>query len=123
MNPAAPVTRTFISATLADRPDYPCISIAETPDRPDYPCISVAETPDRPDYPWGSWCSEANGSRDAPDVDDLPAVELERAVRAMRRADDQDVGLLEHPVHRLKGGVLDVWVGADDLRALELGKL
>src|SRR6476661_6035807 len=109
MKPAAPVTRTFTAPSLSDSPDNPGFPDAQIPDSPDYP----DETPS----------SETDGARDPPDVDHLAAGELETAVRAVRRADDDELGLAEHLVERLERLVDDVVVGAQHLRALELGEL
>src|SRR5581483_4304395 len=63
--------------------------------------------------------SEAYGSGDAPDVDDLAAVELEAAVVAVGRADDEHVGTRQHLVKRDEARILDVGIRAKNLRALE----
>src|SRR6266513_2443309 len=88
------------------------------------PAAPVTRTFIREPFPRGGWrgLSETDGSCDAPDVDDLAAVELKTAIRAVRRADDDSLGLAKHLVERLECLVDDVRVGAHHPRALELGE-
>ena len=52
-----------------------------------------------------------------PDVDDVPAADVQAAIRLVRRAEDEHVALLEDAVERREALVLDVRVRAEDAGA------
>ena len=52
-----------------------------------------------------------------PHVDDVLPADLEATVRLMRRAEDEDVALLEHAVERDQPVVIDIGIRGQDARA------
>src|ERR1041385_2079197 len=109
MKPAAPVTRTFRARPFSDSPDYPRSVSATVLVCPDYPGVSRSSEFDRPG--------------DAPDVDDVAVAEVEAAVRLVRRADHDHIGLPKHLVERFERLVDDVRVCAQHVGAFELREL
>src|SRR5215213_3013424 len=53
----------------------------------------------------------------APDVDDVPAIDVEAAVWLVGRAEDEDLASAEHVVERDEAAVVDVGIRAEDVRA------
>src|SRR5438270_962310 len=95
MKPAAPVTRTFTAPSGASWVD------ALSSGFPDAPLESDS------------------ARRQAPDVDNFFAVELEACVGGMGSAKDDHVGACDHLGQRQQVAILDIGIGAEDARAFE----
>src|SRR6266849_815771 len=109
MNPADPVTRTFMlhPARLA-----PIGRNSHRGSASLDPNVRKARS-----------FSESDGAGDAPDVDHLTVLEVEVLVGSMRGRDDEKLGLFQDAVERHERLVMDVRVGAQHPRAFERGEL